>query len=78
MRHAKRLKSLVCLVGLTLAFVPASPAFAYIGPGVGAGTIAAVLGVLAALAMIVVAVVWYPVKRLIKAMRSRDKDPSDG
>ena len=39
---------------------------AYIGPGVGAGVIATVLGVLAAIIMAFVAVLWYPLKRLFK------------
>lgn len=39
---------------------------AYIGPGVGAGVIATVLGVLAAIVMAFVAVLWYPLKRLFK------------
>ncbi|MEM6933847.1 MAG: hypothetical protein AAF526_09705 [Pseudomonadota bacterium] len=61
-----------------LASLGADPAAAYIGPGVGAGTIAAVLGVIAALGMVIVAVVWYPLKRLIKAMKSRNKDTDAG
>jgi len=49
----------------------AAPAEAYIGPGLGAGVISAVLGVLAAIAMAFVAVLWYPFKRLIRAMKAR-------
>ncbi len=52
------------LISLTTA------ADAYIGPGAGAGTIAAVLGVLASIAMAVVAIVWYPVKRLYRKRKS--------
>ena len=44
-------------------------AFAYIGPGMGAGAIAAVLAILAGLLMLVVGVLWYPLKRLIKFLR---------
>lgn len=43
----------------------ADPAAAYIGPGLGAGAIAAVFGVLAAIVMAFVAVLWYPIKRLV-------------
>jgi len=46
-----------------------SLAFAYIGPGMGAGAIAAVLAILAGLLMLVVGVLWYPLKRLIKYFR---------
>lgn len=48
----------------------ASPAAAYIGPGVGAGAIAVVLGVLASLVMAVFAILWYPVKRLVRRRRA--------
>ena len=46
------------------------PAHAYIGPGAGAGTIAVVLGVLGAIAMAFFAVLWYPVKRLVKGRKA--------
>lgn len=44
----------------------AAPAEAYIGPGAGAGAIAVVFGILAAIAMAFVALVWYPLKRILK------------
>jgi len=49
-----------------LLMVAALPAQAYIGPGAGAGTIVAVLGILASIVMAFFAVLWYPVKRLLK------------
>ena len=58
------------LVALCLQAPPAS---AYIGPGLGTGAIAAVLGIVIALLMLVVGVVWYPVKRLVKKMRSKEQ-----
>jgi len=44
----------------------AGPAMGYIGPGVGAGMIATVLGILTAIVLALFAVFWYPVKRLLK------------
>ncbi len=41
-------------------------AMAYVGPGLGAGTVAAVLGVVVGLLMLVVGAIWYPIKRLIR------------
>ena len=56
----------------------ALPAQAYIGPGMGAGTLAVVLGILASIVLAFFAVLWYPVKRLIKRFRTpRPADPSD-
>ena len=44
---------------------------AYIGPGLGTGALAAVLGILAGLVMLLVGVIWYPIKRLIRRLRSK-------
>ena len=49
-----------------LLMAAALPAHAYIGPGAGAGTIAVVLGILASIVMAFFALLWYPVKRLLK------------
>lgn len=55
-----------CWLICTLTLLLASPAEAYIGPGIGAGAIALVLGVLTAIGMAFVAILWYPLKRLLK------------
>lgn len=52
----------------TALFAP-SMAAAYIGPGVGAGAIAAVLGVIGSVLLAVVAVLYYPIKRLLKGRK---------
>ncbi len=56
-----------------LAILLASPAHAYIGPGVGAGTIAVVLGVIASIFLAFVAILWYPLKRLVKRRKTSAK-----
>ncbi|MFY9510934.1 MAG: hypothetical protein WAQ05_08180 [Rubrivivax sp.] len=58
------------LAAMALLAAPVS-AWAYIGPGLGAGVVAAVLGVLAGLMMLVVGVFWYPLKRLWQRWRGR-------
>jgi len=55
----------VLTVAMSLLF-SAAPAMAYIGPGVGAGMIATVLGILTAIGLAVFAIFWYPLKRLLK------------
>jgi hypothetical protein len=57
--------SRILTVAVSLLFI-AGPAQAYIGPGVGAGVITTVLGILTAIVLALFAVLWYPVKRLIK------------
>ena len=54
---------------LTLVMTPGL-AHAYIGPGAGAGTIAVVLGVIAAVFMAFLGLLWYPIKRLLRSRRS--------
>ncbi|HET6621267.1 MAG TPA: hypothetical protein VFG64_15135 [Dongiaceae bacterium] len=54
----------ILTVAVSLLFV-AGPAQAYIGPGVGAGLIATVMGILTAIVLAVIAIVWYPIKRLL-------------
>jgi hypothetical protein len=49
-----------------------TPAYAYIGPGLGAGALATILGVLLAILMLVVGIVWYPLKRLIRSLKSKE------
>lgn len=46
---------------------------AYIGPGLGTGTIAVVLGIFASIILAFVAIVWYPLKRLFKLLFNKDK-----
>lgn len=64
--HTKKLK--IFLLAPLLFY--ALPVHAYIGPGVGAGTIAVVLGILASIAMAFIAILWYPLKRLIKKRKA--------
>lgn len=56
------------LAGVALAMPTA--AAAYIGPGLGAGAIAAALGVIGSIFLALVAVIYYPVKRLMGKKRS--------
>jgi biopolymer transport protein ExbB/TolQ len=59
-------------VATTLLMLLAEPAMAYIGPGIGVGMIATVLGILTAIVLAIFAVFWYPVKRLLRR-NSRQK-----
>jgi hypothetical protein len=57
------------LLVIALAAVVPTFAQAYIGPGLGVGAIAAALGVVAAIALAVFAVIYYPIKRMRKNRR---------
>ena len=57
---------------LLICFLLYSPlALAYIGPGLGAGMVATVLGLLVGLMMLLVGIVWYPLKRLFRRLKLR-------
>ncbi len=57
-----------------LLLVFAAPAHAYIGPGLGLGTIGAILGVLLSVLLAIFAIFWYPIKKLFK--RGSKPDPN--
>lgn len=62
-----------------LAFLlPAEQAHAYVGPGLGAGTLAIVLGVVGSVFVALFAVFWYPIKRMLKKRSSGGADPQSG
>ncbi len=57
------------LLAVALLAFNAAPALAYMGPGLGLGAIGTALGVLAALLLALLSIVWYPMKRLLRRMR---------
>ena len=56
------------LVGVSLS--NSGTAQAYIGPGVASGALAAVVGVLGAIFLALFAVIYYPIKRMLKRRRA--------
>ena len=53
------------LLILSFLFYSAN-AQAYVGPGLGVGVIGAIIGVVLAVAMAIIGVFWYPLKRMFK------------
>jgi hypothetical protein len=51
---------------------PSDSAQAYIGPGVGAGVVATVLGVVSSICLLLVGIIYYPIKRIVKKLRRKD------
>ncbi len=66
---------LIFLKVLLASCIGLSPvmAHAYLGPGLGAGTISVVLGVLASIFLAVFAIVWYPFKRWRNKRKAQQK-----
>ncbi len=59
----------VTILVLLMEIIFSSNVSAYVGPGLGAGAVGVVLGVLASVILALFAIVWYPVKRLLKKMK---------
>ena len=59
------ISSLVSFFGLI------SSANAYIGPGLGLGTVGILIGILGSIIMALIAVLWYPFKRLLKKIKKK-------
>lgn len=46
---------------------------AYIGPGLGAGTVGVVLGILGSIFLTLLAIIYYPIKRMLKKRKEMGK-----
>lgn len=57
---------LMSLLTICILFSFTTQAFAYIGPGLGVGAVGAVLGVVGGMLLALFAVLYYPIKRILK------------
>lgn len=70
------------ILSLFLILIPL-PLYAYIGPGMGGGIIAIVIGFFAAIFLALWGILYYPIKRALKSRKDRkiastkSKDASD-
>ena len=55
----------------------AEPAYAYVGPGSGLAFIGTLVALIGAVAAALLGFVWYPIKRLIRAVRNRSGGDHD-
>jgi hypothetical protein len=69
-----RLKHL--LVAAIALLLPGT-AFAYIGPGMGAGALAAILGVIGSVFVGLFAILYYPIKRRMKKKTQQKVPPAE-
>jgi len=55
----------------------ATSSFAYLGPGVGGGVIAATIGIIFAIFAALFGLIWFPVKRLLKKRKEKKEHQQD-
>ena len=61
-------------------FLLSFPSYAYIGPGMGGGVIAAIIGFFAAILLALWGILYYPIKRALKKRKDKKillKDSND-
>ena len=58
---------------ISIIFSNLSPLFAYIGPGMGGGVIAAIFGIIAAFFLGLWGILYYPIKRALKNKKVNKK-----
>ncbi len=61
------------LTTLLFFFINTS-SYAYLGPGVGGGVIAATIGVIVAIFAALFGLIWFPVKRLLKKRKEKKEN----
>ena len=64
------MKNNIIILATILTLIPQT-SFAYVGPGLAMGTLLMILGVLGSLVLAILAIVYYPIKKLIKKSKSK-------
>ena len=59
------------LILVFLLISPISPIYAYVGPGMGGGLIATILGILLSILLSIFGILYYPIKRFLKNRKSK-------
>ena len=55
----------------------ATSSFAYLGPGMGGGVIAATIGIIVAIFAALFGLIWFPVKRFLKRRKEKKEQQQD-
>ena len=62
---------LVILLIITSSTLISSSAYAYLGPGMGSGMVAATIGILLAIFAALLGILYYPIKRFFKNRKQK-------
>jgi Na+/proline symporter len=56
---------------IIIVFILISPIYAYVGPGMGGGLIATILGIIGSIFLAVFGILYYPIKRFLKNRKKK-------
>lgn len=70
-------KAFTLILSLFFVLLFSVPAQAYIGPGAGISVLASVIGILVTILIAVGAIVWWPIRRMMKRRKSRSESNSE-
>ena len=62
------------LVIIFLLILTPNISYAYLGPGMGGGFIAATIGIVVAIFAAIFGLLWFPIKRFLKKRKSKNQD----
>jgi len=68
------MQSMILPLVILLVLMAPDQADAYVGPGLGAGTIGVILGIIGSLFIALFAIIWYPLKRLFKKKKKQSQE----
>lgn len=68
------MQSMILPLLILLVLMAPDQADAYVGPGLGAGTIGVILGIIGSLFIALFAIIWYPLKRLFKKKKKQSQE----
>jgi len=68
------MQSMILPLVILLVLIAPDQADAYVGPGLGAGTIGVILGIIGSLFIALFAIIWYPLKRLFKKKKKQGQE----
>ena len=75
MKVTRLVENCILVAGLTMG--TSLPVLAYVGPGMGAGAVAILLGLVISLLLIIVSAFYYPLKKFTNLVKSKTMGESD-
>ena len=65
------------ILSLIIFCLITTPSFAYLGPGIGGGAIAATVGIIVAIFAALFGLIWFPIKRLLRKRKEKKEQQQD-